>query len=196
MAYVARLMPKASTLYWLTLSPSSKAWSWSLVPFHAEGIAAAAVRTSFLSCLPWLVIVPTTCMSAVAGSPSSVIALRAARWPLGETPSDFGLNLSRWPQLGASQGATASSLHRGPSAGTWLARASRGEILALGPALGLTMGTGLGRSSGLGLCQGAPSRHKSCDSFGSLYRRRAEVFVSIVSLMCIGKIRRCSCSAS
>ncbi|KAF8260467.1 hypothetical protein EI94DRAFT_1748316 [Lactarius quietus] len=63
MAWPARLMPKALMLYWLTPSPSLKAWLWLWAPcspLHALGITAAAAPTSLPSCLPLLVIIPTT----------------------------------------------------------------------------------------------------------------------------------------
>ena len=161
-------MPKALTSYWVMPSPSSKVWSTSTSSHHTLDMMAAVASTIFPSYLPLLVMWPTTWMRAISGSPSLVITQMATHLPSGEIPFEVGLKERQSPQLGASHGVTASSLHQGPFTGTWLASTSRGEGHIFGPSLHRQVGTGLGRSSGAGLCQGSGRQQRSCDCLGSL----------------------------
>ena len=119
--------------YWVMPSPSSKVWSASTSSHHALSMMAAVAPTIFPSCLPLLVMWPTTWMRAISGSPSLVIIWMATHLPSGETLFEVGLKERQSPQLGASHRVTASSSHRGPCAGTWLASALRGEGHVFGP---------------------------------------------------------------
>jgi hypothetical protein len=87
---------------------------------------------------------------------------------------------TRSTQLGTSQGAKTVKSTLGPEEGTLSARASKavGRWLRL-PGKAHDRATTIGRSPWPGTYQSWPRRRRSWEGRGSLYNRRAEVYVSV-----------------